>query len=94
MYVSYALVGRADRRRYWAVTSWLPGIGVVPTMLLTLAIYLPFAPAVFRYSRGIWIYLDRLFFPTASEVGAYERLRMGHSETATSATPDHKRPTR
>jgi uncharacterized protein (DUF983 family) len=83
MYVSYALSVVLIGGAYWAVTSWLPGIGVVPTMLLTLSMYLPFAPAVFRYSRGIWIYLDRLFFPTASQVGAYERLRMGRSETAT-----------
>jgi uncharacterized protein (DUF983 family) len=82
MYVSYALSVVLIGSAYLAVTTWLPGIGVVLTMLLTLALYLPFSPAVFRYSRGIWIYLDRMFFPTASDAGAYERLRMSQPKTA------------
>jgi uncharacterized protein (DUF983 family) len=75
MYVSYALSVVLIGAVYLIVTTWLPGIGVVPTMLLTLVLYLPFAPAVFRYSRVIWIYFDRAMFPTDSSASAYEKLR-------------------
>src|SRR5438034_11454226 len=66
MYVSYALSVVLIGAAYLAVTTWLPGIGIVSTMLLTLVLYLPFAPAVFRYSRVIWLYFDRTMFPTNS----------------------------
>jgi uncharacterized protein (DUF983 family) len=85
MYVSYALSVVLIGAAYWAVVTWLPGIGIVPTMLLTLLLYLPFVPAVFRYSRVIWIYLDRTFFPTDSAAGAYEKQRMNRARGETDA---------
>ena len=87
MYVSYALSVVLIGAAYWSVISWLPDIGVVPTMLLTLVLYLPFAPAVFRYSRVIWIYFDRALFPTDSSAGAYEKLRMTHPPDSADSSP-------
>jgi uncharacterized protein (DUF983 family) len=37
----------------------LPGWKLELVMLLVVALYLPFVPLVFRYSRVIWIHFDR-----------------------------------
>jgi hypothetical protein len=44
---------------------------------LTTAIYLPVMPAVFRYSRVLWIYFDRLGDPyQVSFLSGYEKTRL------------------
>ena len=62
MYISYALAVpllAALTLLFWGLTDW-----PVERILLaaTLAL-LPFVPAIFRYSRVIWIYLDRALAP-------------------------------
>jgi hypothetical protein len=62
MYASYALAVlllSALSLLFWGLTDW-----PVERILLaaTLAL-LPFVPAIFRYSRVIWIYLDRALDP-------------------------------
>jgi hypothetical protein len=55
------------------------------TMLLTMATFLPFVPALFRYSRVLWIYLERDCCPTSLSAGSYEKLRLQQIES----TPNH-----
>jgi uncharacterized protein (DUF983 family) len=43
----------------WLITRWPLEWVIVGASLL----YLPFTPAIFRYSRVIWIHLDQAFDP-------------------------------
>ena len=45
------------------------------TMLLAMATFVPLTPLVFRYSRVVWIYLDRDACPTDFSAGPYEKMR-------------------
>ena len=64
MYFSYALgiplmVAGTVAGKYWVVPSW-------PLHRILLAVWvitLPLAPAVFRYSRVLFIHFDRYFDP-------------------------------
>jgi uncharacterized protein (DUF983 family) len=51
------------------------------TMLLAMASFLPFVPALFRYSRVLWIYLERDCCPTNLSAGSYEKLRLQQIES-------------
>jgi hypothetical protein len=46
----------------WLLPSW-PGPFLV---LLAMGLYLPLVPAVFRYSRVLWLYFERGTAPTES----------------------------
>jgi uncharacterized protein (DUF983 family) len=62
MYVSYAMSlpsGVALLFAVWYGTGWSFSLSLLTTML----IYLPFVPVIFRYSRVIWLHLDRSFDP-------------------------------
>jgi uncharacterized protein (DUF983 family) len=63
MYTSYAL-GTALLVPLFYLVQWLlpswPGIAVAAVAMLP---YLVFTPSVFRYSRGLWIYMDRYADP-------------------------------
>jgi hypothetical protein len=76
MYVSYGLSVGFIGVAYLLVRSLWPGSGTVVDMLLTLALYLPFVPLVFRYSRVLWIYFDRTVCPSTVSAGAYEKMRL------------------
>ena len=41
---------------------------------VALVAYVPFIPAVFRYSRGLWVYFDRSMCPTDVSAGPTEKL--------------------
>jgi hypothetical protein len=85
MYVSYGLSVVLIGAAYWALTVAFPKLGIPATMILILLAYLPFVPAVFRYSRVIWIYFDRTICPSDSSAGAYEKYQLRHQ-------PGHERP--
>jgi hypothetical protein len=76
MYVSYGLSVVLIGAAYLAVTTLFPDWGPSAVLLLTLVLYLPFAPAVFRYSRVLWIYFDRAICPDDISAGSYERVRL------------------
>jgi hypothetical protein len=78
MYVSYGLSVVLIGAAYWALTFAWPEIGIPATMILILLAYLPFVPAVFRYSRVIWIYFDRAICPSDSSAGTYEKQQIRH----------------
>ena len=43
----------------WRITGW----GFDTVMLATFVTYLPFVPAVTRFARVLWMYVDRHFDP-------------------------------
>lgn len=58
------------------VAQWLfPSWGPVALFVLTLVLYLPLVPIVFRYSRGIWIHFERGVHPTSATASSFEKLR-------------------
>lgn len=58
MYVSYAL-GLAVLGSLVILTWWLVGLENPWNLTPSVVIFLLFVPAIFRYSRVIWMHLDR-----------------------------------
>jgi hypothetical protein len=75
MYVSYALSSALLVPFYFVATALLPQVNTILIALFLWVPYLPFVPVVFRYSRVIWIYFDRHFWPEDGSPTAYERFR-------------------
>jgi uncharacterized protein (DUF983 family) len=75
MYVSYAiatvLLGGGYFLATWLLPEWHDQVILVGLLLL----YVPLTPLVFRYSRTIWIHLDRWMSPTDVPATAYEKAR-------------------
>jgi hypothetical protein len=63
MYVSYALALPLLALLVLAVRWFLPGSGIERSVALAAVLFLPAVPLVFRYSRILWIYLDRAIDP-------------------------------
>src|SRR5438094_2275536 len=59
MYVSYFLATAVLIPLYLMAALLLPNQHSLVIALVATAAYLPFIPAVYRYSRLLWIYLDR-----------------------------------
>jgi hypothetical protein len=57
-------------------TGWA---GIPAVLLLTAGLYLPFVPAVFRYSRVLWIYIDRAIGPSEATASTFEKSRLAES---------------
>jgi uncharacterized protein (DUF983 family) len=101
MYVSYFLSSAIIGVFFLAVSSWLPSWDGPLIGLLPIALYLPFVPAVFRYSRVVWVYLDRVGDFTDTLAGPYEKERLrqlaeGDGDgptTATTAPTNRQQPT-
>src|SRR5262249_56726589 len=72
---------------YFAAAALLPNLNGAVLVLLTLIPYLPLVPAVFRYSRVLWVYVERLGSPVDESAGAYEKLRTHHLETRNPEPP-------
>lgn len=76
MYCSYVLGLAILTPTFFLLSALLPRWDGVQIALLSLVPYLPLIPFVFRYSRVLWIYVDRTFDPTDLSAGAYEKERM------------------
>ena len=66
MYISYAiavpiLAGLTAILSYGLFPDWPLGLVLVPAVLA----FLPLVPLIYRYSRILWIHLDRRFDPGA-----------------------------
>jgi uncharacterized protein (DUF983 family) len=77
MYVSYViasvLLGAFFVLAWWLFPDWNP-------LLIVLAAtvpYLPLTPAVFRYSRVVWVHFERWVCPGDLSATVYERSRLG-----------------
>jgi hypothetical protein len=87
MYVSYGLSVVLIGASYLVVTNLFPNLDLTPVGLLTLALYLPLVPAVFRYSRVLWIYFDRAVCPDDTSAGTYEHMRLDQLAGRGDTTP-------
>lgn len=75
MYVSFVLgtfmVGGGFFFVQWLFPTWSDFFN----LSVVIFAYLMLVPAVFRYSRTIWIYYDRWTSPSDISAGAYEKAR-------------------
>lgn len=63
------------------LADWLfPTTNQFLLVMLVLGVYLLLVPAVFRYSRVIWMYWERWGCMTDLGAGAYEKNRIAESE--------------
>jgi uncharacterized protein (DUF983 family) len=76
MYVSYVLSAVLLTASYFTLAALLPGWNGIAVASLALLPYLPFVPAVFRYSRTLWVHLDRAQDFTNDLAGPYEKYRL------------------
>ena len=59
MYISYGISVAILTTVYFTAAAVLPGWDTAALPLPAMFLYLPLMPAVFRYSRVLWIYFDR-----------------------------------
>jgi uncharacterized protein (DUF983 family) len=76
MYVSYVLSAVLTAVFYFTLAALLPGWNGVALASLAILPYLPFVPLVFRYSRVVWVYLDRVGEFSNDLAGPYEKYRL------------------
>ena len=74
MYVSSALSMAAATPIYFALARLLPDWDGIALALAAFALYLPLTPAVFRYSRVLWVYLDRAVCAGPASAGSFEKV--------------------
>jgi uncharacterized protein (DUF983 family) len=82
MYVSYLLSSVLMISFYFVAAALLPDWNGQILPLIALALYLPFVPPVFRYSRVIWIYFERAGCPGDASAGPYEKVRQQQFTTS------------
>src|SRR5947209_4314121 len=75
MYVSYAISSVLLTVFFFALRALLPGWNGLLLAGLAVIPYLPFIPAVFRYSRLLWVWLDRFGDFSDAGAGPYEKMR-------------------
>lgn len=75
MYVSYALSSVILAASFLAGFLLLADWNQNLVLLLVWLPYLPLTPAVFRYSRVIWMYIDRWVCAGDISAGPYEKMR-------------------
>ncbi len=80
MYVSYLLASVFLVPFYFLIVTLFPGWNSTVAAVVAMLPYLPLTPAVFRYSRVVWIYLDRAADATGINAGLYEKLRLDSDE--------------
>jgi uncharacterized protein (DUF983 family) len=76
MYCSYVLSSVILGAFYFIGAAVLPEMSGAVLALIVLIPYLPLVPAVFRYSRVLWIYFERAGSPVDDAAGAYEKARI------------------
>jgi uncharacterized protein (DUF983 family) len=76
MYISYPVSVAFLIPAYFVLSYLLPTWNGAVVALLALVPYLPLSPAVFRYSRVLWIYFDRAADPHGGLAGSYEKTRL------------------
>lgn len=77
MYMSYPITSAILIPIYFLVEELLPTWHSLLLVPVATLLYLPFVPAVFRYSRVLWIYFDRLGDPCdPGLLTAYEKTRL------------------
>jgi uncharacterized protein (DUF983 family) len=80
MYVSYGLGSAIVVPLFYLVQWLLPDAQPVWLFAVTVALYLPLVPLVFRYSRVIWTHFDRLVCPTSISASTREQLHQARMQ--------------
>jgi uncharacterized protein (DUF983 family) len=75
MYAGYFLASAVLIPLYLLAALLLPEWDSLVIALVATAAYLPFVPLVFRYSRVVWIYLDRAVCGSDTSAQPYEKVR-------------------
>jgi uncharacterized protein (DUF983 family) len=86
MYVSYVLSSAITAVLYFAVAAMVSNWNGALTAGIAILLYVPFVPLVFRYSRTVWIHLDRANDFTAELAGPYEKARLRELAAQADAT--------
>lgn len=81
MYVSYLLSSVLLAVFFIAGFTLLSGWDLLLILVLIPLPYVPLVPAVFRYSRGIWIYVDRWVCPSDLSAGPYDKMRQAQDRS-------------
>jgi uncharacterized protein (DUF983 family) len=76
MYCSYLISSVVLGVLYFVCAALLPNLRGEVLVLVALVPFFPLVPAVFRYSRVLWIYVERAGSPLDDSAGAYEKLRL------------------
>jgi uncharacterized protein (DUF983 family) len=80
MYISYGASAAVITVLFFGATAVFPDWNGYLVALVTTILYLPLTPALFRYSRVLWIYLDRTLDPHGALAGPYEKMRLKQLE--------------
>ncbi len=75
MYFSYALATGILIPLYLLAALLLPGRNSILVAVVATLAYLPFIPLVFRFSRLLWIYLDRAVCGSETSAQPFEKVR-------------------
>src|SRR5438874_554531 len=75
MYVSYLLGCVAITGLFFAAQWLLPGWGPIALFFAVMLMYVPLIPPVFRYSRVLWMYFERLGCPGDVSATSFEKMR-------------------
>jgi uncharacterized protein (DUF983 family) len=81
MYISYPMAVAILAPSYLFFSWLLPRWDSVLIVLLAAVPYVPLMPAVFRYSRVLWVHFDRWISPTDVSASAYEKDRRRQTDT-------------
>jgi hypothetical protein len=76
MYCSYVLSSVVLGLLYCLCAALLPDLRGEVLVLVALIPFFPLVPTIFRYSRVLWIYVERAGSPVDDSAGAYEKLRL------------------
>jgi uncharacterized protein (DUF983 family) len=63
MYISYLIAVVLITVLFWLVSALMPDTTFNMALTLAVVLFLPFVPMVFRYSRIIWMHVDRTIDP-------------------------------
>lgn len=63
MYISYTFAIVLITLLFWSVSLVAPQASFEAALMAATVVFLPFVPAVFRYSRILWMYFDRMIDP-------------------------------
>ena len=78
MYFSYLLSSVLIAAFFFTLSALMPDWSGFVVAGLAVVLYLPFIPAVFRYSRVLWVWFDRFADPDDSSAGAVGKARHQH----------------
>lgn len=92
MYVSYVLGSVLLMPLYFLIAAVFPDWSGIVVAGVSLLPYLPLTPVVFRYSRIVWVYLDRAVDPTEINAGLYEKIRLSEIEEEGQSHPAEPTP--